>query len=31
VAAMLAPWAIEEMQDVDLNDKRLNHRLSVPD
>lgn len=24
---MLAPWAIEEMKDVDLNDKRLNERL----
>ncbi len=26
---MLAPWVIEEMKDVDLNDKRLNHRLSA--
>ncbi len=26
---MLAPWVIEEMKDVDLNDKRLNHRLST--
>jgi len=25
---MLAPWVIDEMKDVDLNDKRLNDRLS---
>jgi hypothetical protein len=24
---MLAPWAVEEMQSADLNDKRLNRRL----
>lgn len=26
---MLAPWVIEEMKDVDLQDKRLNERLAV--
>ena len=26
---MLAPWVIEEMKDVDLQDKRLNSRLAV--
>lgn len=26
---MLAPWVIEEMRDVDLQDKRLNDRLAV--
>jgi hypothetical protein len=24
---MLSPWVLEEMKDVDLNDKRLNERL----
>ena len=26
---MLAPWVIEEMKDVDLQDKRLNERLAM--
>ena len=26
---MLAPWVIEELKDVDLQDKRLNDRMAV--